>query len=66
MNNLFKRLIKVLLLTGFVFAMVNTLSWKDSVKNPNNSAFVVECAFNLDCEPWEVTQTQFNRRYLTK
>jgi len=36
----------------------------DSVHNPDNAEFVNEVAFNEGCKPYEVTQEQFNQRYL--
>lgn len=40
------------------------VSWEDSVYNPDNAEFVEECAFNLDKNFNEVTQEDFNNRYL--
>lgn len=37
--------------------------WKDSIHNPDNQPYVLECAFNLDIHPDSVTQEQFNKRY---
>lgn len=37
--------------------------WDNNINNPANDAYVVEVAFNLDIEPWQVTQEQFNQRY---
>lgn len=39
--------------------------WADSISNKANRDFVVETAFNNDISPEEVTQEQFNLRYLT-
>lgn len=38
--------------------------WANSIYNKANKDFVVETAFNLDISPSEVTQKQFNNRYL--
>ena len=38
---------------------------KDDIGNPENSAYVVEVAFNLGIDTSEVTQEQFNQRYGT-
>ena len=46
--------------------LLNQCSYKNSIHNPENSAFVVETASNLDIEPGEVTQKQFNERYNNK
>lgn len=40
------------------------IAWSDNIKNPDNSEFVVEVAFNLDISIKDVTQEQFNARYL--
>ena len=63
MNKFFKYSVATLFVVGFIFAIVNTMTWEDSIKNPDNSAYVVEVAFNLGIEPHEVSQAQFNRRY---
>ena len=39
-------------------------SWENSIYNPENEEFVVEVAFNLDISVDEVTQEQFNNRYI--
>lgn len=38
--------------------------WSNSIKNSDNSEYVIEVAFNLDIPVTEVTQEQFNARYL--
>ena len=38
--------------------------WPDSILNPENEEFVTEVAFNLGIENSEVTQEQFNERYI--
>lgn len=40
------------------------IKWEDSIKNPENGEFVCEVAFNEGCTAEEVTQEQFNARYL--
>lgn len=39
-------------------------SYKNSIKNPDNQPYVLECAFNLGIPVDSVTQEQFNERYL--
>jgi hypothetical protein len=39
--------------------------WANSIYNEANKDFVVETAFNLGISPDQVTQQQFNNRYLT-
>lgn len=39
------------------------VAWKDSIKNPENDAYVVEVAFNEGVDKSQVTQEQFNKRY---
>ena len=36
----------------------------NSIHNPANEPYVLECAFNLGIDVDEVTQEQFNERYL--
>ena len=36
---------------------------EDRITNPVNAEYVNEIAFNLDIEPAQVTQKQFNLRY---
>jgi hypothetical protein len=40
--------------------------WPDSILNPENGEFVTEVAFNLGIENSEVTQEQFNERYINQ
>jgi len=40
--------------------------WPDSILNPDNGEFVTEVAFNLGIENSEVTQQQFNERYINQ
>ena len=63
MNNLFKTLVIVLIVTGVIMAIWNKIIWPDSIYNPVNSEYVKEVAFNLDIPPYRVTQKQFNQRY---
>jgi hypothetical protein len=55
----------VLALVGalIVFAIYNSMTWEDSIHNPDNAEYVLEVAFNLGIEYHEVTQKQFNQRY---
>ena len=39
--------------------------WANSIYNEANKDYVVETAFNNEISPSEVTQKQFNNRYLT-
>ena len=36
----------------------------NSITNPDNIEYVNEVAFNMDKEPAEVTQEEFNKRYV--
>ena len=36
------------------------------IRNPEEQPFILEVAFNLGIDPSEVTQEQFNDRYLTQ
>lgn len=38
--------------------------WTNSVKNLDNLEFIEEVAFNLNKAPQQVTQQEFNNRYL--
>lgn len=38
--------------------------WFNSIHNPENQPYVLECAFNLNISIDSVTQEQFNHRYL--
>jgi len=42
------------------------LSWKDSIRNPENAEFVDEVSFNEGIPFNKVTQKQFNKRYEIK
>jgi len=65
MNRFFYVLVRVLLIVGFIFALYNKMTWKDSVKNPENDEYVTEIAFNRGIEKHEVKQWMFNQRYQT-
>lgn len=39
-------------------------SWADNIKNPENEEFVEEVAFNLHKPVSQVSQQEFNNRYL--
>jgi hypothetical protein len=38
--------------------------WANNIKNPDNLEFIEEVAFNLNKTPQQVTQTDFNDRYV--
>ena len=38
--------------------------WTNNIKNPDNLEFIEEVAFNLNKTPKQVTQTEFNTRYV--
>jgi hypothetical protein len=40
-------------------------AWSDNIKNPDNQEYVKEIAFDLDIKVEQVTQEDFNKRYLT-
>jgi len=63
MNRAFKTLVNILLWAGIVFAIHNMITWKDSIKNPENDEFVAHLAVELEVEKHEITQSQFNRKY---
>jgi len=39
------------------------ITFKDSIYNPDNTPYILECAFNLDKPAHLITQKEFNRRY---
>jgi len=41
------------------------VAWEDDINNPSNQPFVLEVAFNEGIEVDDVTQAQFNARYIT-
>jgi hypothetical protein len=44
----------------------NSVAWEDDIYNRNNAEYVNEAAWNLGINPSDVTQKQFNLRYLAK
>ena len=38
--------------------------WTNNIKNPDNLEFIEEVAFNLNKAPQQVTQQEFNARYV--
>ena len=46
-----------------ILVYIGDVRWENNINNPLNDEFVIEVAFNLDIEPEEVTQRQFNQRY---
>ena len=66
MNKFFKGLVNLLIWLGIILSVYNSLTWKDSVKNPDNDEFVTEVAYNRGIEKHEVKQWMFNQRYETK
>jgi hypothetical protein len=38
--------------------------WTNNIKNPDNLEFIEEVAFNLNKTPQQVTQIEFNTRYV--
>lgn len=47
-------------------AQVDTCpAWADNIQNPDNKEYIEEIAFNLDIKVGQVTQEDFNKRYLT-
>ena len=60
-------LIATIVLSGCAMVKENetcTGYWPDSILNPDNGEFVTEVDFNLGIENSEVTQEQFNQRYI--
>lgn len=39
-------------------------NWANDIHNTDNAEFIIETAFSLDIKPSQVTQAQFNKRYL--
>ena len=66
MKKFFKSLVNVILWLGIIVAVYNSLTWEDSIKNPDNDEFVTEIAWNRGIEKHEVKQWMFNQRYETK
>jgi len=65
-DKVFKSIITFLAIAGIILAVYNKLTWKDSIKNPSNYEYVNEVAFNLGINSYQVTQSQFNQRYINK
>jgi hypothetical protein len=42
----------------------NCPKWTNNIKNPVNEEFIQEVAFNLNKQPQQVTQQEFNARYI--
>ena len=53
---------KILIIILSIFTQ--NVDWKDDITNPENEEYVIEVAFNLDKDVDQVTQKQFNKRYL--
>jgi len=54
-----------LLLTVSTFtSCISNKHWSNSIKNSDNSEYVIECGFNLDKPVNKITQKEFNLRYL--
>jgi len=62
-NTFYRNLVRFIIAVGLVLAVYNKITFKDSIYNPDNAPYILECAFNLDIDPSQVTQSQFNRRY---
>lgn len=63
-------LIVIVIVIGIIIIVIASDAWKakkwnDSIDNPDNSAFVVEVAFNQEIHVDLVSQEQFNERYLS-
>jgi hypothetical protein len=58
----------LVVLTVYLFVQfsnqIKSQRYENSIKNPENQPFVLECAFNLGIPIDSVTQEQFNERYL--
>lgn len=57
-------LIAMVVINGCAMVQQSTGNWDDSILNPENSEFVTEIAFSMGIENSEVTQQQFNERYI--
>lgn len=65
---------KVILILASSFLLVNCTvqkynvdacpKWTNNIKNPDNLEFIEEVAFNLNKAPQQVTQQEFNNRYV--
>lgn len=47
-----------------VYKVHDCPTWANSINNPENEEFVAETAFNLGINDYQVTQQQFDERYL--
>ena len=64
MNRLFKYLVCFIILVGSWAALLNQRDWDNSIYNPVNAPYVLEVSFHEGICPSEITQAQFNDRYL--
>lgn len=62
-DRVINRIVLIWIALVLIFAIYNTITWKDSIHNPDNAEYINEVAFNEGCEPYQVTQKQFNSRY---
>ena len=62
-DKVFSNLVHFIIALAVVLAVYNKITFKDSIHNPDNAPYIIECAFNLDIQPGQVTQKQFNQRY---
>ena len=46
-NNIFKGIVKTLIVLGLIMAIHNSMTWKDSIKNPDNDPYITEIATNV-------------------
>jgi len=55
----------ITILCSFVLLQsCTTTKWADSIRNPENTEYVIETGFQLGKLPIDVTQKEFNERYL--
>ena len=62
-DKVFSNLVHFIIALAVVLAVYNKITFKDSIHNPANEPYLIECAFNLGCQPNQVSQKQFNQRY---
>ena len=62
-NTFYRNLVRFIIAVGLVLAVYNKITFKDSIYNPDNAPYILECAFNLDKPAHLITQKEFNRRY---
>lgn len=55
---------KKLILLLIPILLLSCTSYKNSISNPDNKEYVEEVAFNNNIKVKEVTQKQFNLRYV--